>query len=265
MQTVLLQTGVLCANEKPITREAVAGIAPALRSDPITLQQAINVLSTTTLVGGYDVNLIAAVVDTAVPEIPSAQPKTIAALCYALGITGYSDHRLMRVCFFFCCVYSLFVPVLFLGGSSSLCDNMLCVICTHVLSLFCNELLGSSMRYLFGYVSDISTKCNRVSEISETSVQELEGVLEARQGDFDVESFAKVVWMLGRAHHKSGTALALVDKLAERALSKTVSPQVRVCSSAHATPVRGVCFFSPSVFQVRHHVLSTQLKRGISS
>ena len=66
-------------------------------------------------------------------------------------------------------------------------------------------------------------------------------MLEARQGDFDVESFAKVVWMLGRAHHKSGTALALVDKLAERALSKTVSPQVCACSSAHATPVRGVC------------------------
>lgn len=57
-------------------------------------------------------------------------------------------------------------------------------------------------------------------------MQELEGVLEARQGDFDVESFAKVVWMLGRAHHKSAGTFSLVDALAERALSDDATPRV---------------------------------------
>lgn len=57
-------------------------------------------------------------------------------------------------------------------------------------------------------------------------MQELEGVLEARAGDFDVESYAKVVWMMGRAHHRSPTACALVDTLADRALSEQATPQV---------------------------------------
>lgn len=57
-------------------------------------------------------------------------------------------------------------------------------------------------------------------------MQELEGVLEARHGEFDVQSYAKVVWMMGRAHHKSAAACTLVDTLADRALSEQATPQV---------------------------------------
>lgn len=52
-------------------------------------------------------------------------------------------------------------------------------------------------------------------------------MLEARASDFDVESYAKVVWMMGRAHHRSPAACALVDTLSERALGKNATPQVR--------------------------------------
>lgn len=99
MQAVLLQTGVLCNIGRPAAKEVVSRIAPTLRdtAHTFTLQQATNVLSTIALLSFCDVKLIAAVVDKALPEIPSAPAPTIAALCYALGISGYSDHRLMRV------------------------------------------------------------------------------------------------------------------------------------------------------------------------
>jgi hypothetical protein len=58
------------------------------------------------------------------------------------------------------------------------------------------------------------------------NMQELEGVLEARKSDFDVESFAKVIWMMGRAHHTSAATCALVDTLADRALHEQATPQV---------------------------------------
>lgn len=53
-------------------------------------------------------------------------------------------------------------------------------------------------------------------------------MLQARQGEFDVESFAKVVWMMGRAHHNSVTAGNLVDNLSSRALSQQATPQVHL-------------------------------------
>lgn len=111
MQAVLLQTGVLCNMERPITKEVVARIAPTLRSTAhtFTLQQATNVLSTVALLSFCDIKLIAAVVDRVLPEIPIADPPTIGALCYALGISGYSDHRLLRVSSFHkCCIVILF-------------------------------------------------------------------------------------------------------------------------------------------------------------
>lgn len=99
MQAVLFQTGVLGDLDRPLAKQVLGRIAPTLRSTAhtLTLEQATNVLSTVALLSCFDVKLIAAVVDRALPEMPSAQPKTIAALCYALGISGYSDHRLMRV------------------------------------------------------------------------------------------------------------------------------------------------------------------------
>jgi hypothetical protein len=99
VQSVLLQTGVLHGVERPINRDVLARIAPILRSTAHTfsLQQATNVLSTAALLSYYDVKLIAAVVEKVIPEIPTAPAPTIAAMCYALGINGYSDHRLMRV------------------------------------------------------------------------------------------------------------------------------------------------------------------------
>jgi hypothetical protein len=69
------------------------------------------------------------------------------------------------------------------------------------------------------------------------AVQELESVLDKRQAEFDIESAAKVVWMMGRAHHTSAAACAFVDTLASRADAPEASLRVR--SARMHTRIRG--------------------------
>jgi hypothetical protein len=100
LQAVLLQTGVLRRSTvRPITPEMSTRLVASLRSSStsFSMQQAANVVSTMALLGLHDFPLMAAIVDHVMPELPTADPATIASLCYALGLDGYSDHRLLRV------------------------------------------------------------------------------------------------------------------------------------------------------------------------
>lgn len=99
MQKVLLETGPVFNVGPPITKDVLARVTPTLLSaaDTLSLQQATNVLSSLALLSFYDVHLIAALVAKVIPELPTAPVETISALCYALGLSGYSDHRLMLV------------------------------------------------------------------------------------------------------------------------------------------------------------------------
>eukprot|EP01025_Chloroclados_australasicus_P055154 TRINITY_DN6612_c0_g1_i6.p1 TRINITY_DN6612_c0_g1~~TRINITY_DN6612_c0_g1_i6.p1 ORF type:complete len:247 (+),score=29.41 TRINITY_DN6612_c0_g1_i6:3-743(+) len=49
-----------------------------------------------TLLGHYDVHLKDALVKHCLPELTTAEPQVVAALCYSLGQAGYSDHEFLR-------------------------------------------------------------------------------------------------------------------------------------------------------------------------
>lgn len=98
VQAILLQTGVL-GKLQPQAADVLRRLSQSMRSTAaaLTLQQATNALSTMTLLGYYDVPLMAALVGKVLPEVSAAPPATIASLCYSLGLAGYSDHSLLRV------------------------------------------------------------------------------------------------------------------------------------------------------------------------
>lgn len=54
-------------------------------------------------------------------------------------------------------------------------------------------------------------------------LRELERVVKARQGEFEVRDLAKVLWMFGRAHYNNASVAGLVQALAKRALSPAAS------------------------------------------
>jgi hypothetical protein len=99
-QAILLETGVL-GKLQPVADDVLERLARVLtaeasRTSKFSLAQCSNIASTMTLLGFYNVPLFNALVQCALPELPTAPPPSIASLCYSLGLAGYSDHAFLK-------------------------------------------------------------------------------------------------------------------------------------------------------------------------